>query len=317
MVNPEVRKRWWGALGRQLLAWVDNSAGVPDGDPDRIDWLRVVPFVALHLACIAVLAVGVSAFAVAVAVGLYVLRMFAITAFYHRYFAHRAFQASRTAQFAFALLGATAVQRGPLWWAAHHRHHHAHADRPGDAHSPQQHGFLWSHMGWFLARANFPTKWRLVPDLVRFPELVALDRFDAAVPVAFAAALYGCGAWLERYAPSLATNGPQLLVWGFAVSTVAVLHATFAINSLAHTVGSRRYATRDSSRNHWLLALLTLGEGWHNNHHRYPSAARQGFFWWEIDLTYYGLRALAALGIVKELRAVPLDVRASGLEVRP
>ena len=298
---------------RQLLAWFDNSAGVPAGDPERIDWLRVVPFVALHLACGAVLWVGWSPTALVVATALYVLRMFAITAFYHRYFAHRAFKTSRALQFLFALLGATAVQRGPLWWAAHHRHHHANSDRPGDAHSPHQHGFLWSHMGWFLARANFPTKRHLVPDLTRFPELAALDRFDAAVPVFLAAALYGLGAWLEWAAPELKTNGPQLLVWGFAVSTVVVLHVTFAINSLAHTVGSRRYGTRDQSRNHWALALLTFGEGWHNNHHRYPSAARQGFFWWEVDLTYYGLRLLAALGLITELRGVPAEV----LAVRP
>lgn len=316
MVSAPAPRRRLATLGRQLLAWIDNSAGVPDGDPERIDWLRVVPFIGLHVACFAVLVVGVSATAVAVAVALYVLRMFAITAFYHRYFAHRAFKASRAAQFVFAVLGATAVQRGPLWWAAHHRHHHAHADRPGDAHSPQQHGFLWSHMGWFLSRANFPTKRHLVPDLLRYPELEALDRFDAVVPVALAAALYGAGALLERYAPSLGTTGPQLLVWGFAVSTIAVLHATFAINSLAHTIGTRRYATRDSSRNHWLLALLTLGEGWHNNHHRYPSAARQGFYWWEIDLTYYGLRALAAMGLVRELRAVPIEVLTTGHEAR-
>jgi stearoyl-CoA desaturase (delta-9 desaturase) len=301
-------------LVRQLVAWFDNSAGVPDGDPERIDWLRVVPFIGLHLACFAVPAVGVSATAIGVAVALYALRMFAITAFYHRYFAHRAFEASRAVQFAFALLGATAVQRGPLWWAAHHRHHHANSDRPGDAHSPRQHGFLWSHMGWFLARANFPTKQHLVRDLARYPELAALDRFDAVLPALLAAALYGVGAWLEYALPQLGTNGPQLLVWGFVVSTVALLHATFAINSLAHTYGSRRYATRDASRNHWLLALLTFGEGWHNNHHRYPSAARQGFFWWEVDLTYYGLCALAALGLVSDLRGVPAEVLAAGVE---
>jgi stearoyl-CoA desaturase (delta-9 desaturase) len=202
----------------------------------------------------------------------------------------------------FAVLGASAVQRGPLWWAAHHRHHHAHSDRPGDAHSPRQHGFLWSHMGWFLARVNFPTKVQLVPDLARFRELAWLDRFDAIVPVALALLLFAAGATLERFAPELGTSGAQLVVWGFAISTVAVWHATFAINSFAHTAGRRRFATRDDSRNNWLLALLTFGEGWHNNHHRHPSAARQGLYWWEIDCTYYGLRLLAALGVVWDLR---------------
>jgi stearoyl-CoA desaturase (delta-9 desaturase) len=302
--------------GRQLRAWFDNDAGVPANDPERIDWLRVVPFIALHAACFAVFLVGVSVTAVSVAIGLYALRMFAITAFYHRYFAHRAFKTSRALQFAFAVLGATAVQRGPLWWAAHHRHHHANADRPADAHSPSQHGFLWSHMGWFLTRASFRTKTHLVKDLARFPELVKLDRFDSAVPALLAAALYALGESLEHALPGLGTSGPQLLVWGFAVSTVAVLHATFAINSLAHSVGSRRYETRDSSGNHWLLALLTFGEGWHNNHHRYPAAARQGFYWWEVDLTYYGLCVLAALGLVSDLRPVPAALRVSAARRR-
>jgi len=303
------------AWRRQLLAWFDNSAGVADERPERIDWLRVVPFVGMHLACIAIWWVGASAVAVVTAITLYALRMFAVTAFYHRYFSHRAFKTSRAAQLVFALLGASAVQRGPLWWAAHHRHHHAHSDRTGDAHSPQQHGFLWSHMGWFLARANFPTKIALVRDLAVYRELAVLDRFDAAVPALLAAALYAVGAALERLAPSLGTNGVQLLVWGFAVSTVAVWHATFAINSLAHTLGSRRFATRDSSRNNWVLALLTLGEGWHNNHHRFPAAARQGLRPWEIDLTYYALRLLALTGLIWDLRPVPAAMLATAEEL--
>ena len=312
MVNVVAqRSAWW----RQLLAWFDNSAGVPGEDPRRIDWLRVVPFVGLHAAIVAVPWVGTSTVAVAVAVGLYALRMFAVTAFYHRYFSHRSFKTSRLMQLLFALLGASAVQRGPLWWAAHHRNHHAHADRPADAHSPHQHGFLWSHMGWFLARSNFPTKVELVRDLARYRELALLDRFDAAVPALLAAALYGVGAALERFAPSLGTNGLQLLVWGFAVSTVALWHATFAINSLAHTLGNRRFATRDGSRNNLALALLTFGEGWHNNHHRFPAAARQGLRWWEIDLTYYALCALELTGLIWELRPVPtVSAAAKGRE---
>jgi len=305
MVAAARRSTAW----RQLAAWFDNAAAVAEGEPERIDWLRVVPFIGLHLSCVAVLWVGASAAAVAVAVALYALRMFAVTAFYHRYFAHRAFKTSRALQLLFALLGASAVQRGPLWWAAHHRHHHAHSDRPGDAHSPRMHGFLWSHMGWFLARASFRTRLELIPDFAVYPELRWLDRFDAVVPALLAAGLFAAGAVLERTAPALQTNGWQLLVWGFAVSTVAVWHATFAVNSLAHTVGNRRFATRDDSRNNLALALLTFGEGWHNNHHRYPAAARQGFRWWELDLTYYLLRALAALGLVWELRPVPAAIR--------
>jgi len=301
-------------IGLALRRWVDSAAvqdAATDASARRIDWPRVLPFIAIHVACLGAFATGVSATAVAVAVLLFVARMFAITAFYHRYFSHRAFRTSRAAQFVFALLGASAVQRGPLWWAAHHRHHHTHADRPDDCHSPLEHGFLWSHCGWFLARQNFATRIALVPDLARFPELRWLDRYDAAVPVALAIGLYGLGAWLEHAAPGLGTGGWQLLVWGFCISTVALWHSTFAINSFAHRFGSRRYATRDGSRNNAWLALLTLGEGWHNNHHRYPAAARQGFFWWEIDLSWYGLRLLAALGIVSDLRPVPAAIRDS------
>jgi stearoyl-CoA desaturase (delta-9 desaturase) len=307
MVTASRRSAAW----RQLVAWFDNAAGVADNEPERIDWLRVVPFIGLHLACLALLWVGASAVAVAVAVALYALRMFAVTAFYHRYFAHRAFKTSRALQLVFAVLGASAVQRGPLWWAAHHRHHHAHSDRPGDAHSPHQHGFLWSHMGWFLARASFRTRLELIRDFAAFRELRWLDRFDAVVPALLAVGLFGAGAVLERAAPQLGTDGWQLVVWGFVVSTVAVWHATFAVNSLAHTVGTRRFATRDDSRNNLAIALLTFGEGWHNNHHRYPGAARAGLRWWEVDLTYYALRALAAVGLVWELRPVPAAVLAA------
>ncbi|MDR0181947.1 acyl-CoA desaturase [Lysobacter arvi] len=291
-----------------LRRWFDagaNPATPGDADGDRLDVVRVVPFVAMHLACLGVFWVGVSATAIAVAVALYVLRMFAITAFYHRYFSHRTFRASRPVQFAFALIGASCVQRGPLWWAAHHRHHHAHADSPLDLHSPTVHGFWRSHVGWFLTRRAFATDLARVPDLARYPELRWLDRYDVAVPVALALALYGLGAWLEHAAPSLGTSGMQLVVWGFFVSTVALFHVTVTINSLAHRFGTRRFETRDDSRNNALLALLTFGEGWHNNHHFFPGTVRQGFRWWEIDLTWYGLRMMACVGLVRDLKPVP------------
>lgn len=293
-----------------LSRWFDNSAvdaavGSDPGGRRGVDWMRVVPFIALHLACLAAFAVGVSATALWIAAVLYLVRMFAITGFYHRYFSHRAFRTSRPVQFLFALIGATATQRGPLWWASHHRHHHRHADDEQDAHSPHRHGFVWAHAVWFLSRRNFATREDLIGDFTRFPELRFLDRFDVIAPAGLAISLYALGEWLAHAYPGLATNGPQLLVWGFCISTVVLYHATFTVNSLAHTIGSRRYATADRSRNNWLLAILTLGEGWHNNHHHYPGAARQGFFWWEIDLTYYGLRVLAVLGLIKDLRPVP------------
>jgi stearoyl-CoA desaturase (delta-9 desaturase) len=298
-------------IATALARWVDSHAAGEPAAPARrgIDWPRVLPFVLLHAGCLGVLWVGASAFAVALAAVLFALRMFAVTAFYHRYFSHRAFRTSRAAQFAFALLGASAVQRGPLWWASHHRHHHRHADQPADSHSSRQHGLLWSHLGWFLGRENFTVRSELVPDFARYPELRWLDRFDVAVPVLLGLALFGLGAWLELAAPVLGVSGAQLLVWGFCISTVVLYHATFTINSLAHRFGARRYATRDDSRNNAWLALLTFGEGWHNNHHHYPGSARQGFYWWEIDLTWYGLCALAALGLVWDLKPVPAAVR--------
>ena len=302
-----------------ILGWFDNEAtqtGAGDVSDRRIDWARLLPFVALHLGCFAVLWVGVSTTAVLTAVALYVLRMFAITGFYHRYFSHCAFRTSRAAQCIFALLGATGVQRGALWWASQHRHHHVHADQPQDAHSARQHGFLWSHMGWFMARENFATRSERVEHLYQYPELRFLDRYDALMPLLLAFTLYGAGEALARFAPGLDTNGLQLLVWGFCLSTVVLYHATFTINSISHRYGSRRYATSDDSRNNVWLALLTFGEGWHNNHHHFPGAARQGFYWWEIDLTYYGLRLLAAFGIIWDLKEVPVRVRDARREAR-
>jgi stearoyl-CoA desaturase (Delta-9 desaturase) len=293
-------------------SYVKPSIHEPSGDTDNsIDYWRVVPFILMHVACFAIIWVGFSLFACLFALALYAIRMFAITGFYHRYFSHKAFQTSRAGQFLFALLGATAVQRGPLWWAAHHRNHHAHSDEAQDAHSPIQHGFLWSHLGWFLSNANFYTHLDRVKELAKFPELRFLDRYDVIVPIVFALGIFGLGELLYYQAPHLETNGWQLLVWGFVVSTVALYHATFSVNSLAHTWGKRRYATRDHSRNNLFIAIITLGEGWHNNHHHFPGAAKQGFYWWEIDLTYYGLRVLAALGLIWNLRKVPIEVRES------
>ncbi|HEY0561941.1 MAG TPA: acyl-CoA desaturase [Methylophilus sp.] len=296
-----------------FFSWFDNQIAAEKRahKENHIDWWRVIPFVLLHVACFSLIWVGWSWFAVIFAIVLYAIRMFAITGFYHRYFAHKSFQTSRVGQLIFAIIGATAVQRGPLWWAAHHREHHVHSDQDQDAHSPVQHGFFWSHMGWFLSTTNFATKFERVKELATFPELRFLDRFDVIVPVLFAIAIYGLGELLANMAPHLHTNGLQLLVWGFVISTVALYHATFSVNSLAHVWGKRRYQTRDHSRNNFLIALLTLGEGWHNNHHHYPGAAKQGFYWWEIDFTYYGLRLLAALGLIWNLRQVPIEIRES------
>lgn len=292
-----------------ITAWFDAERVQINDDARRVDWMRITPFILIHMvAVIGMVVTGFSWFALFFAMAMYVLRMFAITAFYHRYFSHRAFKTSRVAQFVFAVLGATATQRGPLWWAAHHRHHHRSADTVNDPHAPL-HGFYWSHMGWFLSRRHFRTDFDAIPDLAAYPELRWLDRYALFVPVVFATAIYLFGHYLALAYPGLGASGGQLLFWGYFASTVVLTHATLTINSLAHRWGKRRYATRDDSRNNWLLALLTLGEGWHNNHHHFPGSARQGFFWWEIDISYYLLRLLALLGIVSELRNVPEAVR--------
>jgi stearoyl-CoA desaturase (delta-9 desaturase) len=294
-----------------LRYWVDSNATARQSEEPavyRIDWFRAIPFIALHLSVAFVLLVGWSPIALVIAIALYGLRMFAITGFYHRYFSHKAFRTSRLVQFIFAVIGASAVQRGPLWWAAHHRLHHVNADRQGDEHSPRRHGFFWSHMGWFLSRHNFATRLDKVQDFARYPELRLLDRFDTLVPTLLALALFIAGELLATHLPDLETNGWQLVVWGFVISTVVLYHVTFTINSLAHSLGHRRFATRDDSRNNWVLALFTFGEGWHNNHHFYPGSARQGFTRWELDLTYYLLLVLEKLGLIRDLRPVPQRV---------
>ena len=293
-----------------FIRWFDTSANVEtsDAEPNAIDWLRVFPFIAMHLACFAVLWVGFSWFALWIALALYAVRMFAITGFYHRYFSHKAFRTSRPIQFLFAMIGAASVQRGPLWWAAHHRHHHRHADTDADMHSPR-HGFFRSHMGWFLTKRGFATHFSNIPDLVKFPELRYLDRFDIVVPIVLAVGLFSLGTWLETAAPQLHTNGWQLLVWGFFVSTIVLFHATVTINSLAHRWGTRRYKTNDDSRNNAFLALITFGEGWHNNHHHFPGSASQGFKWWELDMTYLALKTMSFFGLVWDLKVVPPQLK--------
>ena len=296
-----------------LLRWFDTSrnnvAGLRENLPDRVEWARILPYILVHVACLAAFWTGVSTTALVVAAIAYVVRMFAITGFYHRYFSHRSFKTSRAGQFIFGLLGASAVQRGPVWWAAHHRHHHANSDRESDVHSPSQHGFWRSHVGWFLTVKGYMPDFQLARDLLKFPELRWLDRFDLFVPIALGVGMFFLGVGLHHWAPELGTNGWQMLVWGFFISTVVCWHATYTINSLSHVIGRQRYRTGDTSRNNWFLAILTLGEGWHNNHHYYPNSVRQGFYWWEYDITYYLLKVMSWLGIIWDLKPVPVSVR--------
>ncbi|MEY3830426.1 MAG: hypothetical protein RIS40_231 [Pseudomonadota bacterium] len=300
---------------KKLFFWFDNSfleekyASITNGK--EIDWMRVIPFILLHLSCLLIFVVGFSWIAFIVCISLFAIRMFAITGFYHRYFSHKTFKTSRFVQLLFAMIGATAVQRGPLWWAAHHRGHHMHSDTSEDKHSPKEHGFLWSHMGWFLTKSNFVTNTKFIRELIRFPELRIIDRFDLLMPLALSIGLFIAGHYLNQYEPQLNTNGFQLFIWGFSLSTVMLYHATFLVNSVAHQWGKKRYETKDTSRNNFIIAILTFGEGWHNNHHHYPGSARQGFYWWEIDLTYYVLKFLAMIRVIWDVRTVSDNIRES------
>jgi stearoyl-CoA desaturase (delta-9 desaturase) len=294
-----------------LVQWFDADYGNSDlvairAKPDKMEVTRILPFLFLHLGCLGIFIVGWSWFAVGTAILLYLVRMFAITGFYHRYFSHKTFHTSRAAQFLFAVLGACAVQRGPLWWSYQHRHHHKHSDEEEDVHSPNVRGFWWSHIGWITSARNFPTDYSQVRDLTKFPELVFLNRFDSLVPILFATGLFFLGALLHKFFPALHVTSGQMLVWGFFISTTILFHATSSINSLAHLLGKRRYETSDNSRNSFILAMITLGEGWHNNHHRYMSATRQGFYWWEIDISFYILKMLSWTGLIWDLRPVPI-----------
>jgi stearoyl-CoA desaturase (delta-9 desaturase) len=235
----------------------------------------------------------------------YATRAFGITAFYHRCFAHRSFRVPRAVQFAGAVLGAAAAQRGPLWWVSHHREHHLYTDRPGDPHSPVVDGFWYSHVFWIFDPDNAPTHLTRVRDLARFPELRALDRFEYVVPATVGLASFVLGTALGHLSPALGTSGPQMVTWGFVIPTVVLYHSTFAVNSLGHRFGRRRFETPDASRNNWLISALVLGEGWHNNHHRFPNSARQGIGRLELDPTWWGIRALAAVGLASGLRRPP------------
>ncbi|MSR22409.1 MAG: acyl-CoA desaturase [Gemmatimonadetes bacterium] len=265
------------------------DAGEPHSD---IVYPDAIPFAIIHLAALGVLWSGFTVTSVVMCVTLYLVRMWAVTAGFHRYFAHRSYKTSRGFQFFLAFLGQTSAQRGVLWWSAIHRHHHRHSDTPQDVHSPRHEGFFFSHVGWIFSKRKSRADYSTVQDLAQYPELRWLDEHPYLPAAALGVGCYLFAGW------------PGLFV-GFILSTVILYHCVFSINSLAHVVGNQRYVTADDSRNNWWLAIITLGEGWHNNHHRYQSSTRQGFFWWEVDISYYVLKVLFWAGLVRDLRAPP------------
>jgi stearoyl-CoA desaturase (delta-9 desaturase) len=254
-----------------------------------------IPFVLVHLATLGAIWSGVTVESVVLCVGLYVARMFGITAGFHRYFSHKTFKTSRAMQFLFAVLAQSTAQRGALWWAAKHRHHHKHSDTEDDVHSPRHRGFWYSHMGWIFTAEHDDTDYDAIPDLTKYPELVWLNKHDKWPAVALAVLCFSIAGW------------PGLFI-GFFLSTVLTYHGTFFINSLAHVHGRQRYVTGDDSRNNWWLAIITLGEGWHNNHHAYMASTRQGFRWYEFDPTYYVLKAMSWVRLVWDLNEPPAAV---------
>jgi len=280
------------------------------GRPERRYWRLGTPFLLMHVALLGVVLVGWSEVAVLTALLSYLTRAFGITAFFHRCFAHRSFRVPRVVQLLGAILGAAAAQRGPLWWAAHHRQHHRYTDRPGDPHSPAVDGFWYSHFGWVFDPVNGPTQTERVADLARYPELRFLDRHEYLVPGAAATLCFAIGASLDHFDPGSGTNAWQLVIWGFVVPTVALYHSTFSVNSLAHRFGTRRFDTPDASRNNWLIAVFVLGEGWHNNHHRFPNSARQGLSRLELDPTWWAIRAMEILGLATAVRRPTAWLRA-------
>jgi stearoyl-CoA desaturase (delta-9 desaturase) len=265
---------------------------------ERINVRSSIPFILVHFLPFLAIFTGVTLKVVVLAVVTFTVRMFFITGGYHRYFSHRSYRLGRVPQFVMAFGGTMAAQKGPLWWAANHRNHHQFADTERDTHSPQR-GFWWSHVGWILCDKFGASRHDKIRDFAKFPELRFLDKHDWIGPWTLGVICYLIGGW----------SG---LLIGFFASTVVLWHVTFTVNSLAHVFGRRSYDTPDTSRNSVLIAIATGGEGWHNNHHRYPFAARQGFHWWQIDTTYYVLRALSMVGIVRDLRPVPVEVIAEG-----
>ncbi len=272
----------------------DNSVS-GDAHSDIV-YPSALPFVLVHLACLGAFWSGISWQAVMICFVLYWARIFAIGAGYHRYFSHQAYSTSRVFQFLLGFLAQSSAQKSILWWAAKHRQHHLHSDTEQDVHSPRHKGFLYSHVGWIFARQHDATDLVKVADWARYPELMWLHRYELVPPAALGVLCFLIAGW------------PGLVV-GFFWSTVLVYHATFCINSLAHVRGTKRYVTGDDSRNNWLLAFFTMGEGWHNNHHAYQSSVRQGFRWWEIDATFYVLKMLSWVGLVWNLKTPPQAVR--------
>ena len=278
-----------------------------------VEWFRCVPYIAIHALVSLAFFYPFVWSCLLLCLFSYSIRMFAITAFYHRYFSHRAFKTSRFVQFIGGFIACCSAQRGPLWWAAHHRRHHRHSDTDKDMHSPKTNSLFWSHTLWFMTDYAVPTFLKEIPDWLKFPELRFLNRYDWIPVVIWALSSFMIGEWVW-FNSLTGMTGMMTFIWGFVIPTVLLYHGTFAVNSLTHLWGKKRFDTGDDSRNNSLVALFTFGEGWHNNHHFFPGSAKQGFFRGEFDLTYIGLRILSLFGLVSDLRPVPAWVKEKAMD---
>ena len=285
----------------------------PKGAHGHVEWFRCLPYIIIHLLALGAFFYPVTLPCLILAIVSYSIRMFSITAFYHRYFSHRTFKTSRIVQFIGAFTACSSGQRGPLWWAAHHRRHHKHSDTDEDVHSPHTRGIFWSHTLWFMTDYAVPTFLKEIPDLIKFKELRFLNRYDWIPLIVLAITCYFLPD-LKWFATLTGLSNMQSLMWGFFVPTIVLYHATFAVNSITHLFGKRKFNTDDESKNNWLIAIFAFGEGWHNNHHFFPGSTRQGFFKGEFDITYYGLKILSLFGLVRDLRPVPAWVKEKAIK---
>ena len=274
---------------------------------ERLSLIVSLPFLSVHVGAVYALTISPSPFALFMVGLMYFIRMFGITAGFHRLFSHRSFKTNRLFQFFLAYAATCSAQMGPIWWASHHRHHHKYTEQIEDPHTPTLKGFFWAHVGWIMSPANSPTKEEYVGDLMKYPELKWLDKYHYFAPFSLVILLYGLGEFMAVNYAQYNTNGMELVLCGFFVSTVLLYHATFMVNSVCHVFGHRTYDTKDGSVNNFLVAILTLGEGWHNNHHAFPNSEKQGHKWYQIDISHYILWCLSKIGVVWKIRDVPDD----------
>ncbi len=306
-------KSLYTADNQNLLFFVAHMKEIEKearGNPVLTDQIG---YILIHLSPLLIIWTGATIFDWIMCASLYFIRFFFVTSGYHRYFSHASYKTSRVFQFILAFMSQTSLQKGALWWASHHRLHHRHSDTSQDPHSPRLYGFWYAHMGWFLSRDYLKTHYELIKDFAKFPELRWLNRYHALPWFCLMGITYLIGGYVNSGGDTATmwTAGLSTIVVGYLLSTVLVYHGTYTINSLMHIWGKQRYPSNDDSKNSFLLALITMGEGWHNNHHYFQASARQGFFWWEIDLTFYILKILSWLGIVWDLRPVPTSIKNS------